>query len=150
MCTEINIEDFSTIHHEMGHIEYFMAYENQPAIYRAGANSAFHEAVGDTISLSVMSRKHLETIGLLKQDDIDSGTQRKSKFRIHVRSMDTRLDDFLVKGDKRFPFFPYGKQGTLYGYQTILLGHIQRNCLIKTESGTVFYKRNCGCRKWNL
>lgn len=78
MCTEINIEDFSTIHHEMGHIEYFMAYENQPAIYRAGANSAFHEAVGDTISLSVMSRKHLETIGLLKQDDIDSGTQRKS------------------------------------------------------------------------
>ena len=82
MCTVVNIDDFSTIHHEMGHIEYFMAYADQPTIYRGGANSAFHEAVGDTIALSVMSRKHLETIGLLKSQDTDVETQRKSRLLI--------------------------------------------------------------------
>ena len=36
-------EYFSTIHHEMGHIEYFMAYRHQESIFKDGANSAFHE-----------------------------------------------------------------------------------------------------------
>ena len=34
MCTSINDEDFYTVHHEMGHIEYFMAYANQPSIFK--------------------------------------------------------------------------------------------------------------------
>ena len=59
MCTSVNDENFYTVHHEMGHIEYYMAYKNQPAIFRAGANSAFHEAIGDTIALSVQTPKHL-------------------------------------------------------------------------------------------
>ena len=84
MCTVVNIEDFKTIHHEMGHIEYFMAYENQPTVYRNGANSAFHEAVGDTIALSVMSRKHLETIGLLKKRNTNLEAQRKSRCTIQI------------------------------------------------------------------
>ena len=81
MCTKVDIEYFETIHHEMGHIEYFMAYENQLAVYRTGANSAFHEAIGDTISLSVMTRKHMETIGLLDRDSaaITQDKQMKSK-----------------------------------------------------------------------
>ncbi|XP_045209598.2 angiotensin-converting enzyme-like [Mercenaria mercenaria] len=64
MCTAIDMDSFQTIHHEMGHIEYFMAYQDQPAVYRTGANSAFHEAIGDTISLSVRSPEHLRDIGL--------------------------------------------------------------------------------------
>ena len=63
----------------MGHIEYFMAYADQPAVYRTGANSAFHEAVGDTISHSVMSRKHLGTIGLLETDSSSSNREKKMK-----------------------------------------------------------------------
>lgn len=52
VCTEITGEYFDTIHHEMGHIEYFMAYnEKQPYIYRNSANSGFHEAIGDTIGM---------------------------------------------------------------------------------------------------
>jgi peptidyl-dipeptidase A len=43
MCTSVNEEDFYVVHHEMGHIEYFMAYSKQPAVFRTGANSAFHE-----------------------------------------------------------------------------------------------------------
>lgn len=52
MCTEINDGDFDTVHHEMGHIEYFMAYsKNQPYFYQDGANAGFHEAIGDTIGI---------------------------------------------------------------------------------------------------
>lgn len=38
MCTEVNMEDLITVHHEMGHIEYFMAYKNQPQVFRDSAN----------------------------------------------------------------------------------------------------------------
>ena len=47
MCTEVNTDQLLTIHHEMGHIEYFMQYAHQPTIYRGGANAAFHEAIGE-------------------------------------------------------------------------------------------------------
>ena len=47
MCTKRSQEDFTVIHHEMGHIEYFMEYSLQPAIFRTGANAAFHEAIGE-------------------------------------------------------------------------------------------------------
>lgn len=70
MCTKINSEDFNVVHHEMGHIEYYMNYAHQPAIFRAGANSAFHEAIGDTISLSVYSQKHLYRKGFVKKEDL--------------------------------------------------------------------------------
>ncbi|PSN43501.1 Angiotensin-converting enzyme [Blattella germanica] len=65
MCTKINTEDFITIHHEMGHIQYYIQYKNQPYALRVGANPGFHEAVGDTIALSVSTPQHLEKIGLL-------------------------------------------------------------------------------------
>lgn len=52
ICTEINAAHFYTIHHEMGHVEYYMSYDKeQPYIYQDGANSAFHEAIGDTIGM---------------------------------------------------------------------------------------------------
>lgn len=33
-CAQVSIEDFYVIHHEMGHIEYYMAYEDQPTIFQ--------------------------------------------------------------------------------------------------------------------
>ena len=81
MCTELNMDYFETIHHEMGHVQYFMAYSGQPTTYRDGANSAFHEAIGDTASLSALSRKHLHTIGLDGGDKEETrgGTDVKGK-----------------------------------------------------------------------
>lgn len=38
MCTKVNMEDFVTIHHEMGHIQYYIQYKNQPYALRTGAN----------------------------------------------------------------------------------------------------------------
>lgn len=59
MCTSVNLRDFVTIHHEMGHIAYYQQYAVQPLQLRGGANPAFHEAVGDAIALSFSNPKHL-------------------------------------------------------------------------------------------
>ena len=64
MCIEINAEDFSTIHHELGHNFYQRAYDQQPFLFRDSANDGFHEAIGDTIALSV-TPEYLKKIGLL-------------------------------------------------------------------------------------
>jgi len=63
-----------TVHHEMGHVEYFMLYRHLPTLYRTGANAAFHEAIGDTIALSVMTDTHLEAIGLIPPSALDEVT----------------------------------------------------------------------------
>jgi hypothetical protein len=36
MCSKINFDDFLTVHHELGHIQYFMQYSHQPIGYRDG------------------------------------------------------------------------------------------------------------------
>ena len=64
MCIKIDQEDFVTIHHELGHNFYQRAYKEQSMIYRNGANDGFHEAIGDTIALSI-TPDYLEKIGLL-------------------------------------------------------------------------------------
>jgi peptidyl-dipeptidase A len=64
MCITPTEEDFSTIHHELGHNYYQMAYKAQPVIFRDSANDGFHEALGDTIALSV-TPEYLKQIGLL-------------------------------------------------------------------------------------
>ncbi|XP_078487135.1 angiotensin-converting enzyme-like [Ciona intestinalis] len=71
MCTVVNMEDLITIHHEMGHIQYYQQYKDQPIPFRGGANPGFHEAVGDTLALSVSTPKHLNKIGLLDKVEED-------------------------------------------------------------------------------
>ena len=66
MCIRINDEDFRTIHHELGHNFYQRAYRNQPYLFADSANDGFHEAIGDTIALSV-TPDYLQQIGLLSQ-----------------------------------------------------------------------------------
>jgi peptidyl-dipeptidase A len=64
MCIDITAEDFTTIHHELGHNFYQRAYDKQPVLFRDSANDGFHEAVGDTIALSV-TPEYLVKLGLL-------------------------------------------------------------------------------------
>src|SRR3984885_813807 len=63
-CLEINADDFTTVHHELGHNFYQRAYDQQPLLFRDSANDGFHEAIGDTIALSV-TPEYLKRIGLL-------------------------------------------------------------------------------------
>ncbi len=68
MCIDVTAEDFRTIHHELGHNYYQRAYAELPFLYRDGANDGFHEAIGDTISLSV-TPEYLRKIGLSDGED---------------------------------------------------------------------------------
>jgi peptidyl-dipeptidase A len=64
MCILTTEEDFRVIHHELGHNYYQRAYNNLPVLFRDSANDGFHEAVGDTIALSV-TPEYLKQIGLI-------------------------------------------------------------------------------------
>ncbi len=67
MCIDKTAEDFETVHHELGHNFYQRAYKNQPVLFQGSANDGFHEATGDTISLSV-TPKYLVDIGWLDKE----------------------------------------------------------------------------------
>ncbi len=75
MCIKIDAEDFSTVHHELGHSFYQRAYNTLPFLYRDSANDGFHEGVGDTVALSV-TPSYLVEVGLLDEEpsaDADLG-----------------------------------------------------------------------------
>jgi peptidyl-dipeptidase A len=91
MCIQINEEDFRTIHHELGHNFYQRAYNTLPPIFQGSANDGFHEAVGDTIALSV-TPEYLKKIGLIDAVPPASG--------------DT--DYLLQKALEKVAFLPFG------------------------------------------
>ena len=63
-CIVPTEEELYTIYHELGHIFYDIAYMPQPILFQDGAHDGFHEAVGDTINLS-MTEGYLANVGLL-------------------------------------------------------------------------------------
>jgi peptidyl-dipeptidase A len=64
LCLDQTAEDFTTVHHELGHNFYQRAYNKLPPLFQNGANDGFHEAIGDTIALSV-TPEYLKEIGLI-------------------------------------------------------------------------------------
>ncbi|MEE8306273.1 MAG: M2 family metallopeptidase, partial [Gammaproteobacteria bacterium] len=74
MCIEPIQEHLTTIYHELGHIYYYLAYHDKPALHRSGAHDGFHEAIGDAITLS-MTPAYLQSIGLVDSlEDSDKAT----------------------------------------------------------------------------
>lgn len=72
MCTQVNAEDFYTVHHELGHNYYQRAYMDQPYLFKNGANDGFHEAIGDFVGLSSVTPTYLNQIGLLDKVPAES------------------------------------------------------------------------------
>ncbi len=64
MCINPSEEDLTTIYHEMGHIYYDLAYNKLPPLFQNAAHDGFHEAIGDTIVLS-MTPQYLASVGLI-------------------------------------------------------------------------------------
>ncbi|WP_288418394.1 M2 family metallopeptidase [uncultured Novosphingobium sp.] len=93
MCTKVNGDDFITIHHELGHNYYQRAYNKQPSYYLDGANDGFHEAIGDTMALSI-TPQYLVDIGLL------------DKSRVPGADKDTGL--LLRQAMDKVAFLPFG------------------------------------------
>jgi peptidyl-dipeptidase A len=91
MCIQITEEDFRVIHHELGHNFYQRAYDQQPPLFQDSANDGFHEAVGDTIALSV-TPAYLKQIGLIDEIPPISGD----------------IDYLLEKSLEKVAFLPFG------------------------------------------
>ena len=71
MCIKVNADDFTTIHHELGHNYYQRAYNKNSYLHLNGANDGFHEAIGDFVALSI-TPDYLVSIGLLDQAKVPS------------------------------------------------------------------------------
>lgn len=71
MCIKVNGDDFTTIHHELGHNYYQRAYNKNSYLHLDGANDGFHEAIGDAIALSI-TPEYLVQVGLLDADKVPS------------------------------------------------------------------------------
>lgn len=92
-CVEATEEHLSTLHHELGHIYYYLLYKDLRPLFKGGAHDGFHEAIGDTIVLS-MTPSYLQEQGL-----IDSVTV--SDQAIINQQMKLALD--------KIAFLPFGK-----------------------------------------
>jgi len=66
VCIHDTADDFLTVHHELGHIFYYLSYKKLPPMFQGGANDGFHEAIGDSIALSI-TPEYLKKIGLIEQ-----------------------------------------------------------------------------------
>ena len=93
MCIKIKADDFQTIHHELGHNYYQRAYNQQDTLYLTGANDGFHEAIGDTMALSI-TPEYLVQIGLL------------DRAQVPPASKDTGL--LLRQAMDKVAFLPFG------------------------------------------
>ncbi|XP_052212999.1 angiotensin-converting enzyme-like isoform X2 [Dreissena polymorpha] len=78
MCTVVTGDSLSTIHHEMGHVQYYIEYNHQPFLFRNIPNPGFDEGVADIVSLSFLTPEHLKLIGLIQE--LPRGTEGDINF----------------------------------------------------------------------
>ena len=81
MCIKPTEEELTTIYHELGHIYYYLAYKNLPPLFQNGAHDGFHEAIGDTIVLS-MTPEYLASIGLVEAPAVSEQAVINSQMRM--------------------------------------------------------------------
>ena len=93
MCISPTEEDFRTIYHELGHIYYYLAYNNLPPLFQTGAHDGFHEAIGDTVQLN-LTPAYLHQIGL-------AGKPRDNEKEVINAQMQLALE--------KIAFLPFGK-----------------------------------------
>ena len=62
MCTNINMNDFITVHYEMARIQYYIQYKNLRLSLRDEASPVFYSAISDTIAISASTPQHLTKV----------------------------------------------------------------------------------------
>ena len=70
MSVQADSQWFSTAHHELGHIYYYISYSRPqvPVLLREGANRAFHEGIGELISIASTQLPYLRQQGIAPKD----------------------------------------------------------------------------------
>ena len=92
-CIRPTYEELRTIYHELGHVYYFLWYKDQPYLFQNGAHEGFHEAIGDTVNLS-MTPAYLAQIGLVTK----AGTSREAV-----------INQQMKMALEKIAFLPFGK-----------------------------------------
>jgi len=93
MCIKQTYDELRVVYHELGHNYYQGAYKDQPPLFQGGAHGGFHEAIGDTVVLS-MTPQYLADVGLIKSAE-------ESPQAVINRQMQQALDSIA--------FLPFGK-----------------------------------------
>jgi peptidyl-dipeptidase A len=91
-CIVPNEEELGTIYHELGHLYYDLAYKDQPYFFQGGAHDGFHEAIGDTVLLSV-------TPGYLAEVGLGSRVRP---------SRETTINEQMKMAADKIAFLPFG------------------------------------------
>ena len=81
MCIKPDEESLTTLYHELGHVYYYLAYSKRPPIFQSGAHDGFHEAIGDTIVLS-MTPDYLHSLGLVDQPTVSKEATLNAQMRM--------------------------------------------------------------------
>src|SRR5262245_3188767 len=92
-CIRPTYEELRTIYHELGHVYYYLWYKDQPYLFQTGAHEGFHEAVGDTVNLS-MTPAYLAEIGLVPA----AGASREAQ-----------INQQMQMALQKIAFLPFGK-----------------------------------------
>jgi len=93
MCINQTYDELRVIYHELGHNYYQGAYKDQPPLFQDSAHGGFHEAIGDTVTLS-MTPGYLAEVGLI-------GSAEEDRRAVINRQMQMALD--------KIAFLPFGK-----------------------------------------
>jgi peptidyl-dipeptidase A len=93
MCIRPTLEELQTIYHELGHVYYFLWYKDLPYLFKQGAHDGFHEAIGDTVTLS-MTPDYLAKIGLVPPAK---------------RSREALINEQMQMALQKIAFLPFGK-----------------------------------------
>jgi len=92
-CVEMTEEQLSTLHHELGHIYYYLMYKDQQPVFKGGAHDGFHEAIGDTIVLS-MTPDYLKKKGLIDKVEVSEEATINKQMKLAL---------------EKIAFLPFGK-----------------------------------------
>ncbi len=96
MCITPTEEDLTTLYHEYGHVYYYLAYNKLPILFQGGAHDGFHEAIGDTIVLS-MTPEYMSSIGLIdkpavSQEAVINGQMRMALAKVAFMPFGLMID----------------------------------------------------------
>jgi peptidyl-dipeptidase A len=91
-CVVPSEEELQTLYHEMGHLYYDLAYKDQPYLFRGAAHDGFHEAIGDTVVLS-MTPAYMRKVGLRRDG---------------AQSREALLNEQMKLAADRIAFLPFG------------------------------------------
>ena len=80
-----NAQWYETVHHEYGHIYYYLTYSNPdvPYVLREGANRAYHEALGSMMGLAAMQKPFAAGLGLVDSSAKLDETRQLLKDALH-------------------------------------------------------------------